>query len=208
MKRREVRKYAYIRVSTREQNVARQIKAMRKLGIRESRMYIDRQSGRDFNRPQYQALRKELRENDILYIKSIDRLGRNYEEIIEEWKYLTQEKKVHIVVLDFPLLDTRQHIQGLTGRFIADMVLQVLSYVAQIERENTKQRQMEGIQIAKENGVKFGRPKSDIPDGFEEIYERWKMNEISKREASRMLKTSHTMFTKWVDIYEKKEGKS
>ena len=194
--------YAYIRVSSREQNVARQVEAMKQQGISKEKMYIDKQSGKNFDRPQYKKLMKKLCENDILYVKSIDRLGRNYDEIIEQWRYLTKKKKMDIVVLDFPLLDTRQQIHGLTGKFIADLVLQIMSYVAQIERENTKQRQREGIQLAKERGVQFGRPEAKIPDGFEQMYCLWKKQEISKREASRRLKTSHTMFSRWIERYE------
>ena len=162
--------YAYIRVSSREQNVARQVEAMKQQGITKEKMYIDKQSGKNFDRPQYKKLMKKLCENDILYVKSIDRLGRNYDEIIEQWRYLTKKKKIDIVVLDFPLLDTRQQIHGLTGKFIADLVLQIMSYVVQIERENTKQRQREGIQLAKERGVQFGRPEAKIPDEFEQMY--------------------------------------
>lgn len=194
--------YAYIRVSSREQNVARQVEAMKQQGISKEKMYIDKQSGKNFDRPQYKKLMKKLCENDILYVKSIDRLGRNYDEIIEQWRYLTKKKKIDIVVLDFPLLDTRQQIHGLTGKFIADLVLQIMSYVAQIERENTKQRQREGIQLAKERGVQFGRPEAKILDGFEQMYCLWKKQEISKREASRRLKTSHTMFSRWIERYE------
>lgn len=194
--------YAYIRVSSREQNVARQVEAMKQQGISKEKMYIDKQSGKNFDRPQYKKLMKKLCENDILYVKSIDRLGRNYDEIIEQWRYLTKKKKIDIVVLDFPLLDTRQQIHGLTGKFIADLVLQIMSYVAQIERENTKQRQREGIQLAKERGVQFGRPEAKIPEGFEQMYCLWKKQEISKREASRRLKTSHTMFSRWIERYE------
>ena len=194
--------YAYIRVSSREQNVARQVEAMKQQGISKEKMYIDKQSGKNFDRPQYKKLMKKLCENDILYVKSLDRLGRNYDEIIEQWRYLTKKKKIDIVVLDFPLLDTRQQIHGLTGKFIADLVLQIMSYVAQIERENTKQRQREGIQLAKERGVQFGRPEAKIPDGFEQMYCLWKKQEISKREASRRLKTSHTMFSRWIERYE------
>ena len=194
--------YAYIRVSRREQKVARQVEAMKQQGISKEKMYIDKQSGKNFDRPQYKKLMKKLCENDILYVKSIDRLGRNYDEIIEQWRYLTKKKKIDIVVLDFPLLDTRQQIHGLTGKFIADLVLQIMSYVVQIERENTKQRQREGIQLAKERGVQFGRPEAKIPDEFEQMYCLWKKQEISKREASRRLKTSHTMFSRWIERYE------
>lgn len=138
-------KYGYIRVSSKDQNVDRQVVALLEVGIKQKNLFIDRQSGKDFDRKEYKKLVKKLRAKDELYIKSIDRLGRNYEVIIEQWHFLTKEKSVNIIVLDFPLLDTRHQINGLTGKFIADLVLQVLSYVAQIERENIKQRQAEGI---------------------------------------------------------------
>lgn len=194
--------YAYIRVSSKDQNVARQVAAMREIGIPDNKMYIDKQSGKDFQRPSYIRLLKKQKAGDVLYVKSIDRLGRNYEEITEQWRYLTKEKKVDIVVLDFPLLDTRQQVHGLTGKFVADLILQVLSYVAQIERDNNKQRQKEGIQIAKENGVKFGRPKIEIPEKFETVYWLWKENKINKTEAAKQLETNRTTFGRWIVRYE------
>jgi DNA invertase Pin-like site-specific DNA recombinase len=145
---------------------------------------------------------RKLKEGDVLFIKSIDRLGRNYEEIIEQWQFLSKTKNVDIVVLDFPLLDTRKHEHGLTGKFLSDMVLQILSYVAQVERENTKQRQMEGIKEAKKKGVSFGRPKNEIPDAFYNVYPLWKNKEITQREASRRLYTNHNAFIRWVRRYE------
>ena len=187
----EYNKYGYIRVSSKDQNVDRQITALKEVGLTGSQLYIDYQSGKDFNRPHYQKLLQVLKQGDILYIKSIDRLGRDYDEI-----------GVDIVVIDFPLLDTREKHDGITGKFIADLVLQVLSYVAQIERENTRQRQAEGIREAKRRGVRFGRPKLTIPDDFEEIYYLWRKNVISKAEASRRLSTNNHTFTRWVKDYE------
>ena len=163
-------KYGYVRVSSKDQNIDRQVVALLEMNIAKKNLFIDRQSGKDFDRKEYKKMIRKLKAKDELYIKSIDRLGRNYEEIIEQWHFLTKEKNVDIIVLDFPLLDTRHQVNGLTGKFIADLVLQILSYVAQIERENIKQRQAEGIQLAKEKGVKFGRPQIALPENFEEIY--------------------------------------
>ncbi|MDU6522137.1 MAG: recombinase family protein [Clostridium sp.] len=164
-------KYGYIRVSSKDQNVERQIVAMQQVGLSLNQMYIDKQSRKNFKRKNYLKMIKKLKSGDEIYIKSIDRLGRNYEEIIEQWRYLTKTKDVNIIILDFPLLDTRNQVNGLTRKFIADLVLQVLSYIAQVERENIKQRQTEGIKIAQENGVKFGRPVIPIPNEFEEVYQ-------------------------------------
>lgn len=196
------KKYAYVRVSSRDQCIDRQLKAMREIGLTEKQIYIDRQSGKDFNRKNYQKLIKRLNSGDELYIKSIDRLGRNYDEIIDQWRKLTREKNIDIIVLDFPLLDTRNKVNGLTGKFMADLVLQILSYVAQIERENTHQRQAEGIKAAKEKGVKFGRPALPYPEQFGEIYQMYRQGNLSKRECSRRLNTNHTTFTNWVKRYE------
>lgn len=193
-----MRKYAYIRVSSKDQNIARQVQAMLDIGLSKKQMYIDKQSGKDFNRKNYQKLLKKLKSGDELYIKSIDRLGRNYEEIIDQWRHLTITKEVNIIVIDFPLLDTRNHVNGITGKFISDLVLQVLSYVAQIERENIHQRQREGIRIAQKKGVRFGRPEKKKPNNFNEIYFLWKSEKISLREASRRTGVSHHTFSKWV----------
>ena len=195
-------KYAYIRVSSKDQNVSRQIEAMNRIGILEKNMFIDKQSGKDFNRDQYKLLLKKLRPGDELYVKSIDRFGRDYDEIQEQWRYLTRKIFVEIVVLDFPLLDTRNRVNGITGKFIADLVLQILSYVAQVERENIKQRQAEGIRIAKERGIKLGRPPKQVPEEFEEIYQLWKNNKISKRKGALMLHTNHNTFSSWIRNYE------
>lgn len=191
-------KYGYIRVSTKEQNIDRQLTAILKEDIEMKQIYIDKASGKDFNRKKYKKLMKKLKEGDELYIKSIDRLGRNYDEIIKEWNTITKEKNADIVVLDFPLLDTRTKINDLTGKFIADIVLQILSYVAQIERENIHQRQMEGISEAKKRGVKFGRSKIEIPKEFYNLAEKYIKNQTSLRKASKELNVSHTTFSKWL----------
>lgn len=196
------KRYGYIRISSKDQNIARQIDAMKKEGIEKKYMYIDMQSGKDFERPSYKKMKKKIKEGDELYVKSIDRLGRNYNEIIDQWRILTKEKKVDIVVLDFPLLDTRKQENGITGMFIADLVLQILSYVAQIERENIRQRQAEGIQSAKDRGVKFGRPQKEFPDEFEQIYLLFKEKKISKRESARRLSINHVTFTNLINRYE------
>lgn len=195
-------KYGYVRVSSKDQNIDRQIVAMKAECICDKNIFIDRQSGKDFQRPQYQKMLKKLKENDVLFVKSIDRLGRNYDEIIEQWNLLTKKKKIKMVVIDFPLLDTRQEKQGITGQFIADLVLQILSYVAQIERENIHQRQAEGIREAKARGVKFGRPKREVPQEFVEFYNQWQNGQISKRKAAQQLGTSHSVFTSWIQRYE------
>lgn len=175
--------YGYIRVSTSDQNTARQFVVMENLHISKKNLYVDKQSGKDFNRPAYQRLVKKLNEGDLLYIKSIDRLGRNYEEIQEQWRYLTKEKKIDIAVLDMSLLDTRNG-KDLMGTFISDVVLQILSFVAQNERENIKLRQAEGIAAAKANGVKFGRPALPLPDNFDEIHRAWRSKKITLQQAA------------------------
>lgn len=175
--------YGYARVSTREQNEARQLDALTAAGI--ETVYLDKQSGKDFDRPQYKRLLRRLRRDDVLYIQSIDRLGRNYSDILEQWRILTKEKGVDIVVLDMPLLDTRRG-KDLLGTFLADIVLQVLSFVAENERANIRQRQAEGIAAAKARGVRFGRPPRPLPDNFEAICRRWQKGEISCAEAARV----------------------
>lgn len=196
-------KYGYIRVSSRDQNIARQVEAMLDIGIRKQDMYVDKQSGKDFDRGEYKRLDKKLKAGDELYVKSIDRLGRDYEEIIDQWRYLTKTKDIDIIVLDLDLLDTRKEINGITSKFIADLTLQILSYVAHIERDNTRKRQAEGIRIAKEKGVKFGRPRAEIPPDFEEVLTLWQENKISKREGARILNTNHTTFSRWIKSREK-----
>ena len=188
--------YGYVRVSTREQNEARQIIAMHQFGIDDKHIFLDKQSGKDFNRPQYQKLIRKLKKGDTLVIKSIDRLGRNYDEIIEQWRLITKEKQAEIVVLDMPLLDTRQG-RDLTGTLIADIVLQLLSYVAQTEREFIRRRQAEGIAAAKAKGVKFGAKPKAKPPGFDAYCEQWRRGEISARAAAMALHVSHPTFLKW-----------
>ena len=175
--------YGYIRVSTREQNEERQLVALREVGVAEKNIYLDKQSGKDFNRPQYKKLLKRLNKEDLLYIKSIDRLGRNYEEILQQWRLLTKEKGTDIVVLDMPLLDTRRG-KDLMGTFLSDIVLQVLSFVAENERTNIRQRQAEGIAAAKKRGVKFGRPPLPLPEDFYEIHKAWREKRITLKEAA------------------------
>ena len=187
-------KYGYVRVSSITQNIDRQMEEMYKLGISKNNIYIDKQSGKDFNRINYQKMKKKLKKNDLLIIKSIDRLGRNYDMIIKEWSTLTKEIKCDIFVIDFPLLDTRVENENLVGKFISDIVLQVLSFIAQNERENIRQRQAEGIRIAKEKGVKFGRPKVKLPDNKDEIIDKYKRKEITNKEASKILGISRGTF--------------
>ena len=176
--------YGYIRVSTREQNEDRQLIALREMSIPEGRIFMDKQSGKDFNRPQYKKLIRQLQPGDLLYIKSIDRLGRNYEEIQNQWRMLTKDKQVDIVVLDMPLLDTRRG-KDLMGTFLSDIVLQVLSFVAENERTNIRQRQREGIAAAKARGVRFGRPPSPLPDNYRRAYQRWKAGAITGTAAAK-----------------------
>ena len=190
------RSYGYVRVSSREQNTDRQLIAMREYGVADEDIFTDKQSGKDFDRPAYRRLVRKLKPGDTLVIKSIDRLGRNYDEILEQWRILTKKKCVAIVVLDMPLLDTSQG-RDLTGTLIADIVLQLLSYVAQTEREFIRQRQAEGIAAAKERGVIFGRPPLERPDEFYSIFHRWKQGEISMREAARCLGVARSTFYKW-----------
>lgn len=198
--------YGYVRVSTKDQNEDRQIIAMHEFGV--DKLYLEKQSGKDFNRPHYRMLVRKLKSDDVLVIKSIDRLGRNYEEILEQWRIITKEKRAAIVVLDMPLLDTRKS-RDLTGTLIADIVLQLLSYVAQTEREFIKQRQAEGIAAAKARGVKFGRPAMELPAGYSEVYAVWKSGEISAREAGRRLNVTHKTFLHWACMEDNtKEGKA
>ena len=176
--------YGYIRVSTKEQNEDRQLLAMYENKVLPKYIYCDKQSGKDFDRPKYQKLLKKLKRNDLLYIKSIDRLGRNYEEIQEQWRYLTKKKEIDIVVIDMPLLDTRNG-KNLLGTFVSDVVLQVLSFVAENERTNIRQRQAEGIAAAKLRGVKFGRPLSPLPYNFNEVVKIWITGQISGTKAAK-----------------------
>lgn len=190
--------YGYVRVSTKEQCEERQMIALREFPVPDSNIFIDKLSGKDFNRPRYRKLLKKLRPGDILVVKSIDRLGRNYEEILNQWRIITKEKRVDIVVLDMPLLDTRQTGRDLTGTFVADLVLQILSYVAQTERENIRQRQLEGIAAAKLRGVRFGRPRKPVPEDFPRLKREWENRKTTSREAARQLGISQDTFLRWV----------
>ena len=193
-------KYGYIRVSTREQNEDRQRLAMDQLDIPPRNIFADKQSGKDFDRPQYQRLVRKLRRDDLLYLHSIDRLGRNYREILDQWRLLTKEKGVDIVVLDTPLLDTRRG-KDLMGTFLSDIVLQVLSFVAENERANIRQRQAEGIAAAKARGVRFGRPQIDPPDQFERIVGEWERKEITIQEALQRCDMSESTFYRRLKEY-------
>lgn len=190
--------YGYVRVSTKEQCEDRQLIALKEFPVADKNIFMDKLSGKDFNRPRYRRLLKKLKPGDILVVKSIDRLGRDYEEILNQWRIITKEKKADIVVLDMPLLDTRQTGRNLTGTFVADLVLQILSYVAQTERENIHQRQMEGIAAAKRRGVRFGRPRKPIQDAFYLLKTEWEMKKITSREAARQLDISQDTFLRWV----------
>ncbi|MBS4761542.1 recombinase family protein [Carnobacteriaceae bacterium zg-ZUI252] len=192
-------KYGYIRVSTKEQNVERQLTAMYQEGIADKQLYIDKMSGKDFNRIAYKRMIKRLKKGDEVVIKSIDRLGRNYDEILEQWRYLVREQEVDIKVLDLDLLNTKSSFDNnITGRFISDLVLQVLSYVAQVERENMLQRQREGIREAKKKGVRFGRPKKEIPPNFEEVYQQWELQQLNIQEAADVLDVAKTTCYNWL----------
>ena len=186
--------YGYIRVSSKEQNEDRQVIAMEEQGIPKMHVFMDKQSGKDFDRPQYKKMLRKMKKGDVLYVKSIDRLGRNYTEILEQWAMITKEKQVDIVVIDMPLLDTRDRGRDLTGKFVADLVLQILSYVAETERDFIRKRQAEGIAAAKAKGVKFGPKKKAMPEKFEEVKEMWEKGEISTREAGEILNISYTTF--------------
>ncbi len=188
--------YGYVRVSTKEQNEDRQMIAMRNFGIANNSIILDKQSGKDFERPGYQRLIQKLKTGDTLVIKSIDRLGRNYDEILEQWRLLTREKQVDIVVLDMPLLDTRQG-RDLTGALIADILLQLLSYVAQTEREFNRQRQAEGIAAAKAKGIHLGRKFKERGENYESVMAAWRRGEISGRAAARELGVAHGTFQRW-----------
>jgi len=188
--------YGYVRVSTQEQNTQRQMIALREFGICEKQIYIDKQSGKDFQRQNYQRMLRRVRNGDTVVIKSIDRLGRNYEEILEQWRIITKEKGAWIIVLDMPLLNTRQ-TRDLTGTLIADIVLQLLSYVAQTEREFIHQRQAEGIAAAKAQGVRFGRRPLERPPEFPALKAQWQAGQLSARAAARRLGITHSTFIRW-----------
>lgn len=189
----EIKTYAYVRVSSQEQNEERQLVAMRRLHIPEGNVYVDKQSGKDFDRPKYRDLLNKMKSGDLLYVLSIDRLGRNYEEIQNQWRILTKEKKIDICVIDMPLLDTRNG-KDLMGTFIADLVLQILSFVAQNERENIRKRQAQGIAAAKANGIRFGRPEIPLPDNFTNIVDKWKRGKITIQDAIEQSNMSKSTF--------------
>lgn len=189
--------YGYVRVSAKDQNIQRQLIAMQEAGLSEKQIFVDKQSGKDFERPEYQRLLRKLRRDDVLIVKSIDRLGRNYDEILEQWRLITKEKEAAIVVLDMPLLDTRKS-RDLTGTLIADIVLQLLSYVAQTEREFIRQRQAEGIAAAKERGVQFGRRPKPIREDFSAVLEEFRTGQLTSRQAAASMGVSPSTFYKWI----------
>lgn len=191
-------KYGYVRVSTKEQNIDRQLVEMYAQELNDKTIFIDKQSGKDFERNEYQKLKKKLKSGDLLIIKSIDRLGRNYDMIIDEWRTLVNDMDVDIQVLDMPLLDTRTEGKNLVGKFISDIVLQILSFVAENERENIKKRQAEGIRIAKEKGKHLGRPKLKLPNNFNKIANQYKKKEITLSEALLSLKMNRSSFYKYL----------
>jgi len=193
--------YGYVRVSTKEQNEDRQLIALHEVDVPQKNIYMDKQSGKDFNRPQYKKLLKKIKPGDLLYIKSIDRLGRNYEEIQNQWRIITKDKNADIYVIDMPLLDTRRG-KDLLGTFISNLVLQLLSFVAENERTNIKQRQAEGIAAAKAKGVRFGRPPKPLPDNFHEAYQRWKQGEITGTVAAKECGMPLSTFRYRAEIYE------
>ena len=195
--------YGYIRVSSKDQNEDRQQIALELQGV--DRIFMDKQSGKDFDRPEYKKMVRKLHAGDVLYVLSIDRLGRNYEEIQEQWRYLTKEKRVDIVVLDMPLLDTRQG-KDLMGTFIADLVLQILSFVAQSERENIKKRQAEGIAAAKARGMKFGRPAKPLPENFQKVFFKWKNGEITGTEAAENCNMPLSTFRYRAEVFQRSEN--
>ncbi len=189
--------FGYIRVSTTEQNIDRQVIALREAGVADDMMYIDHWSGKDFDRPEYQRMLKALEPGDLLIILSIDRMGRKYREVLAEWRWLIEEAKIEIKVLDMPFLDTRQS-QDLASNLISDIMLQLQSYVAETERNYLLERQKQGIAAAKANGVKFGRPAKEIPEEFYDLKEQWEQKLISAREAAVQLNITHVTFLRWV----------
>lgn len=193
----EHRKFGYIRVSSKDQNEGRQLEAMRKMGITERDIYLDKQSGKNFKRENYQLLKRVIRKGDILYIHSLDRFGRNKEEILQEWNDLTKNIEADIVVLDMPLLDTTQYKDSM-GTFIADLVLQILSWMAEEERERIRKRQREGIDLALQNGIQFGRTPVLVSDEFKEVYRKWKARELTAVEAMQKAGVKKTSFYKLV----------
>lgn len=201
----EHRKFGYIRVSSKDQNEGRQLEAMRQVGINERDIYLDKQSGKNFERANYQLLKRIIRKGDILYIHSLDRFGRNKEEILQEWNDLTKNIEADIVVLDMPLLDTTQYKDSM-GTFIADLVLQILSWMAEEERERIRKRQREGIDLAMQNGIQFGRPKVYVSEEFKEVYRKWKAKELTAVEAMQEAGVKKTSFYKLVKALEEETG--
>lgn len=197
-------KYGYVRVSSTTQNIARQMEEMDKFGLSKKEIYVDKQSGKDFERESYKRLKRKLRKGDLLIIKSIDRLGRNYDMIINEWQDITKVIEADIYVIDFPLLDTRVEGKNLVGKFISDIVLQVLSFVAQNERENIRQRQAEGIRLAKLRGVHMGRPKYKLPSNFGNMARKYHNHEITNVEAAKRLNMNRGTFLKYAKEYKEK----
>lgn len=195
---RDTKFFGYVRVSSKDQNLDRQLDALLKFGVSKNAIYADKASGKDFTRPAYRRLVRRLGEGDVLVVMSIDRLGRNYDEVLEEWRRITKEKKAAIVVLDMPLLDTRETHENVTGKFIADLVLQLLSYVAQIEREHIRKRQAEGIAAAKARGVRFGRPTIKRPKNYAKVKNAYLKGEITRKVASTKLSISTTTFDSWL----------
>ena len=193
--------YGYIRVSSRDQNEDRQRIALHEVGVPDENVYTDKQSGKDFNRPQYKKLLRRMKKDDLLCIKSIDRLGRNYAEMLEQWRVLTKQKGIDIVVLDMPLLDTRRG-KDLMGTFLSDIVLQVLSFVAENERVNIRQRQAEGIAAAKARGVRFGRPPALLPENFHSVYQRWRAGKITGVAAAKECGMPLSTFRYKAEVYE------
>ena len=198
--------YGYVRVSSKDQNEIRQLESIKECGIKKCNIYIDKQSGKNFERKEYRRMLKKIKAGDVLFICSIDRLGRNYEQIQNQWRYLTKEKNIDIVVLDMPLLDTR-YCKDLLGTFLSDMVLQLLSFVAENERNNIRQRQQEGITLALKRGVKFGRPPHPLPPRFDELYTKVKQGKISAKRAAEILDMPLSTFRYKVNNYEKKVAK-
>ncbi|MCR5727588.1 MAG: recombinase family protein [Lachnospiraceae bacterium] len=194
--------YGYVRVSSKDQNEDRQVIVMKELHVPEENIYIDKQSGKDFNRPQYKKLLRKVKEGDLIYIKSIDRLGRNYSEIQEQWKLITKDKHVDLYVIDMPILDTRRE-KNLLGTFISDLVLSLLSYVAENERVTIRQRQAEGIAAAKARGVHFGRTPNPLPENFYDVYQRWKKRKITISQAAEECGMAKSTFYERARVYEK-----
>lgn len=197
--------YGYCRVSSRDQNEDRQLIALREMDVPEGNVFVDKQSGKDFNRPEFKRLMRKIRPNDLIVVKSIDRLGRNYREIQEQWKFITMERHVDLYVIDMPMLDTRRE-KNLLGTFISDLVLTLLSYVAENERVNIRQRQAEGIAAAKARGVRFGRKPRELPGNFDEVRERWRRKEISITQAARECGMPQTTFYERVRKIEKENS--